>query len=151
MQRNNVVSLFFTADHARLDMLFEQYRQKRAENPKPAGRYFTAFAEGLKRHIDWEERLLFPVFEQQTGHRDTGPTAVMRYEHQLIVDVLDGLDKALKDNGGDLDEMERRLAELLEAHNQKEEHMLYPMIDQLLSGEMAADIFTEIERALSKK
>lgn len=58
------------------------------------GRIQTHFAElvlGLGHHIQVEEQIFFPVFEERTSMRNTGPTAVMRHEHRDIESMLEKL------------------------------------------------------------
>jgi len=43
---------------------------------------------GLRRYLDIEETVLFPLLEAQTGTDDDGLTAVMRSEHREIERVV---------------------------------------------------------------
>ena len=49
------------------------------------------FTCGLSRHINVEEGVLFPTFEQMTG-MTTGPTTVMRSEHVEIRRLMERAD-----------------------------------------------------------
>jgi iron-sulfur cluster repair protein YtfE (RIC family) len=83
-------------------------------------------------HIVWEEDILFPVFEQETGMHDAGPTAVMRMEHRHIKKLLEQIDeKLLAGELSGIENAEIELLDILESHNQKEENILYPAIDNL--------------------
>ena len=42
------------------------------------------FLREIERHIETEETLLFPAFEERTGMTDGGPTATMRMEHEQM-------------------------------------------------------------------
>ncbi|MFA9461938.1 hemerythrin domain-containing protein [Thiohalorhabdus methylotrophus] len=139
------ITAFFQDDHRRLDGLFEAYQDARALGiPEPLDR-FDAFAEGLRRHIGWEEERLFPVFEAHMGMQMAGPTAVMRREHREIEAVLDEIRRALADGWvGNLAEPEERLRELLSSHNGKEEQVLYPAIDNLLDPSECAGLLAAI-------
>jgi iron-sulfur cluster repair protein YtfE (RIC family) len=134
----------FAEDHDRLDGLLETYRRlKRMDFPR-AKATFKEFKTGLQRHIVWEEQILFPRFEEKTGMRGFGPTAVMRSEHRQIGAALEALHDKVRHQHPDSDLEETRLLDLLAAHNQKEEHVLYPGLDRLLSAEEQATVRKEM-------
>ncbi|HEY8492702.1 MAG TPA: hemerythrin domain-containing protein [Myxococcota bacterium] len=133
-----------SADHRRLDDLLADAKQAlRAGEPARAVEPFTAFREGLERHIVVEEEQLFPVFEELTGIVN-GPTGVMRSEHaelrRLLAEIADGIARAAQDaaaastGAGDpshgLAQPLASLTALLFAHNGKEERILYPATDR---------------------
>tara|TARA_R110001592_G_scaffold60436_5_gene183794 strand:- start:9105 stop:9536 length:432 start_codon:yes stop_codon:yes gene_type:complete len=100
------------------------------------------FALGLIKHFSQEEEVLFPKFEQATG-MTSGPTQVMRMEHQQMRALVQDLDNALaakeKDEYLGLSET---LMVLMQQHNMKEEMMLYPMMEKnLADGEQIIEQF----------
>lgn len=121
-------------DHDRLDTIMEKATKLAqtgvwAEAQALAGE----FKEGLFRHIEIEEQILFPAFEEKTGMRDMGPTAVMRMEHKDIKESVNDIVQGVADKR--LDEFERAKATLLGVlveHNMKEEQILYPGVDRML-------------------
>ena len=128
------VSELLGSDHRRLDaILAEVKRALAAGDLAGAAARFSAFREGLERHIVAEEQVLFPAFESATGLSGGGPTQVMRAEHAELRRLLDELAASLPRAGDD----ERTsllgvLTGLIRAHNGKEERILYPMTDQAL-------------------
>jgi len=93
---------------------------------------WNRFEQSLRRHFRAEEEVLFPAIELHTGMA-AGPTQVMRMDHDQIRALLGPLERAL----GDLDADEflgllHSLIVLIQQHNMKEEHVLYPMADQAL-------------------
>jgi len=125
---------FMSVDHDRLDEIFEGFKKLKDDDIDAAGKLFLEFKTGLLQHINWEEDILFPIFEQKTGMHDTGPTAVMRIEHGHIKNFLEEIgEKVLAGELEGVDEAETGLLEVLGSHNQKEENILYPMIDKLTS------------------
>lgn len=140
------IAHYYEQDHARLGGLFERFRTTKRSNQTAAGQAFRQFADGLKRHIVWEEAILFPLFEAKTGVHGMGPTAVMRMEHQQIRALLDAILLKVEHQDAAGDAEENALLEVLDAHNRKEEHMLYPLIDQHLSDEERQGVFTKMDQ-----
>jgi hemerythrin-like domain-containing protein len=132
----STVTALLQDDHERLDALVDDLRTSVAKAAFAEAREgFVAFASGLRRHIDVEEQVLFPAFEAATGMRSHGPTAVMRAEHADIRRLLDRTAAALeKADATALGEATDALTALLAEHDQKEEHVLYPMTDRVLGA-----------------
>ena len=141
-----LISNYFEADHDRLDALFLQFQaHKRTDFPK-AKSFFKNFLRGLKRHIVWEEEVLFPIFEAKSGMPPgEGPTQVMRMEHRQIGAALERIHDKVRQQDPESDSDEKSLLEVLSPHNMKEENMLYPGIDELISDQDAADMFRAME------
>jgi regulator of cell morphogenesis and NO signaling len=140
------IMAFMSGDHDRLDEIFEEFRKE-----GDAGRarsLFRGFADGLRAHIVWEEEILFPPFEEKTGMRDAGPTAVMRMEHQQIQQLLQAIEERI--GLPEVNDLARDLLEVLTAHNQKEEGVLYPWLDHSLTEEERALLLRRIEELPSK-
>jgi regulator of cell morphogenesis and NO signaling len=135
----------FAEDHDRLDHLLETYRRLKRVDFARAKEAFKDFKVGLQRHILWEENVLFPLFEEKTGMRDRGPTLVMRAEHREIGKWLAALHDKVRAQDVDSDREEEVLVETLFAHNHKEENVLYPALDRLLSAEEKAAAFRKME------
>lgn len=146
MAQEEKISLFFEKDHNRLDSLFKQFQANKAKEFSLAKNSFKEFMFGLKRHIGWEEEILFPIFEEKTGMKDSGPTAVMRFEHELIKKALDGMHKKIKAGHVDTENEEASLLEILVQHNCKEEGILYPAMDQMLTPADADQILAKIRK-----
>ena len=102
----------------------------------------------LERHIELEEGLLFPAFEERTGMNEGGPTATMRLEHGQMRGLFAHLRAAAeaRDAARYLETSDALLA-ILEPHNLKEENMMYPMLDQAL-GEDAAPLLEQVRSAI---
>ena len=121
-------------EHRHCDDLFAA-----AENAASAGDWSTAipawegFCRELENHLQREEQFLFPAFEAKTGNTH-GPTAVMRQEHSQMRALLQQMTAAASSQDdeaflGGADTLQI----LISQHNMKEEQVLYPMTDQLLS------------------
>jgi uncharacterized protein (DUF2249 family)/hemerythrin-like domain-containing protein len=131
---------FLGDDHRRLDaILREAARLAHAGSFTEAFASFAEFRCGLERHIEMEEHILFPAFEEVTGMRG-GPTAVMHEEHLEILRLLNVMGTSLRaeDLAGLLDAV-RGFATVIEEHNAKEEGVLYPTVDRGLGSDRERD------------
>lgn len=140
------VSAYFQKDHERLDALLQAYQALKRTDFLRAKERFVEFRRGLHRHIVWEEEVLFPLWERRTGMTEMGPTKVMRTEHRQIGDRLEAIHRRVAAGDPNTDAMEQELLALLRAHNRKEELVLYPDVDSMLSDEERAAAYVEIEK-----
>jgi hemerythrin-like domain-containing protein len=113
----------------------------------------TAFKEfhlSLQQHLDMEEKVLFPAFEQTPG-TPSGPTIMMRAEHQQIRQIVTAMRDALYardaeefSSGADI------LHIMMGQHNMKEESILYPMADRFMEDQAheIIDEMQELHRAI---
>jgi hemerythrin-like domain-containing protein len=107
---------------------------------------FANFAGDLEAHFSAEETVLFPAYENRTGMSE-GPTEVMRTEHAQMRGLLQQMEQGLKARDSDaFAGSAETLLILMQQHNMKEEHILYPMCDQALGAE--ADLIARLEGAL---
>jgi hemerythrin-like domain-containing protein len=121
-------------DHRRLDAILTDCKRLADSHLfVAAAEKFTLFAQGLSRHIDAEERVLFPALEERVPQA-AGPTRVMRFEHARLRELLVRLAQALAASDRVWQPATRELEELLAAHNTKEERVLYPMANSIALG-----------------
>jgi regulator of cell morphogenesis and NO signaling len=121
-------------DHDRLDALDRRAFERFAGGDlQGAGATWSELVVGLKRHIRFEEDIVFPTFEQLLGTPSAhGPTGMMRAEHREIERLIDGVGRAFAGDGLAA-EWRSDLHRVLGEHNQKEEHVIYPGIDRCLA------------------
>lgn len=143
------ITSFFEADHERLDKLFKDYQLLKHSNLTKARAIFSDFAAGLLRHIQWEEEILFPIFEAKSG-LEQGPTSVMRFEHEQIKKALHQISDSFNSEQPRDESAEGILTEVLVQHNIKEENILYPMLDQMLNSEELVTIFNKINKTVGE-
>ena len=131
---------FMMKDHQLIDGFLE-----RAEQAAKAGdfaaheREATEFLDRIAVHIDVEDRLLFAAFEERTGMKEAGPSVTMREEHREMEPIFDAMREAVaaKDAAKYLASA-AQLVQILAPHNQKEETMMYPMIDDAMGPDVGA-------------
>lgn len=140
-----LISDYMNKDHRHCDAAFA-----RAEDRAAAGdwtgleRDGGTFLREMDRHIEIEEKLLFPAFEETTDMA-SGPTATMRMEHEHMRGLFEEMRAAIE--AKDAEEYRgnaETLLILLQQHNMKEESMMYPMLDQAL-GEDARSLLAQME------
>lgn len=134
-------------DHERLARLeVGAFVARAAGDTETAHTWYEAFSSGLRRHIAVEEQILFPIFEERSGlPRGSGPTEVMRMEHQEIVKLLGEILRTIGDPAKLPDGKRALFHEILEEHHQKEEGMLYPAMDEVLTPEEGDELVCRIQ------
>lgn len=138
---NEKISVTFEQDHDRLDALFNTFQQLKRTDFAKAKDAFVEFKYGPQRHIVWEEDVLFPKWEEKSGMAEGGPTQVMRTEHQMIGQCLEAIHDKVQQQNPESDREEQRLVEILTSHNMKEERILYPSIDQVISEAERVELY----------
>ena len=145
MSEQKTISAFFEQDHDRLDELFKTFQQLKRSDFAKAKEAFKEFKVGLQRHIVWEEDILFPLWEKETGIKEGGATSAMRTEHRQIGQHLDAIHQKVIDQNPDSDQEEQALLNLLGSHNMKEERVLYPGIDRVTSPTERDTVFQNMK------
>ncbi len=145
MPKDAFVSDYLTTDHRRLDILFEGlvHAVQEDKSLEYQQSVFQLFKSGLLRHIHWEENILFPIFNEVTGIIN-GPTQVMCTEHSQMRYMLEEIEKQQNDKF-DVDYL-MALGHFLSSHNEKEETVLYPAIDNMVQGNLKESVAVNISR-----
>ena len=141
-----LITSFFEDDHDKLDALFTRFQSQKQAEPASATELLGRFVHGLLRHIEWEEQILFPIFETKVGSA-MGPTQVMGFEPGQIKNLLESIRQKM-DAAADSSEDERTLLNVLGEHNWKEEHILYPAIDSQLTSRQVGEVFDRIKASM---
>ncbi len=85
----------------------------------------------LQMHAQLEDELLFTTLEPQIGAM--GPLAVMRLEHTAIEDTLAQLQ--VDTDAAKTEQLVEHLLAVARSHFAKEEQVLFPLSEQVLSAE----------------
>lgn len=127
---------FLGSDHRACDDVFASAEVAVAQkNWDSARSLFECFQTAMAHHLAMEAKVLFPAFESRT-HNSTGPTQVMRMEHEHMRELMQAMATAMAETNQDRYlGLSETLNMLIQQHNLKEENMLYPMSDQVLGGE----------------
>ncbi|MBE9560344.1 MAG: hemerythrin domain-containing protein [Proteobacteria bacterium] len=128
---------FMAQDHRNCDLFFAKAESAAASNDWEAATHaLDEFIHAMERHLDIEEQTLFPAFERETGVL-TGPTEMMRMEHDQMRTLFTEMKEAMEQQ--DSDEylgVAETLLILMQQHNMKEEQILYSMMDQRLAEDV---------------
>jgi uncharacterized protein (DUF2249 family) len=95
---------------------------------------YSALRQGSLRHMRVEEDLLFPVFEMKAGLPYCGPTALLRAEHTELRRLLAELLEAASERSDSIHDLRLEFHTRIRDHDRKEEWILYPGIDRLLTA-----------------
>lgn len=138
------ITPFFTDDHRACDEAWARVEALIDDDDHDGARAaFRAFDTVTRRHLDLEEQILFPSFEEVTGATG-GPTFMMRLEHERMRGLLDQM-AAAKDLEA-LGNLGDTLLMLTQQHNVKEESFLYPLADRALRNHWATIAPRVVER-----
>lgn len=144
-------------DHEMTERVFAAAEKALAEAAPPTPGLVANLREYLVTYVDRchnqkEEKALFPRLAARGIPMEGGPVAVMLAEHGKARELVDRIDAAAK---GYVDGDKGRLAGLKEAfaeyaalnkqHYWKENDILYPLANRILSPDDAAAIVDEIE------
>lgn len=113
--------------------------------------FLTVFVD--RCHHAKEEDFLFPSLEQAGVSKEGGPIGVMLLEHQKGRDFIRGMSAEIpgvkRGDGPAIGRFVRNASgyrELLLAHIDKEDNVLYPMADALLSEDKNRELAKDFER-----
>lgn len=125
-------------EHREIDGGIEAFLAARAEGRSETEPLTQAIA-ALRRHIFLEEEFLFPPL-REAGM--VAPVFVMLREHGEIWDTLDALEAQLPTGAVTATASEecRQLLAQLDRHNAKEEPIIYPQADEVLSAAASASL-----------
>jgi hemerythrin-like domain-containing protein len=136
---------YISDDNDRIDGIFRVFRDFSGGNAKTSRDLLHALMAGIERHIQWEERILFPLFEMRLGMEDRGPTAGMREDHRRMKELLGSLHRLVLNNQSGAGDFDRELAELLAGHQRRGEESFYPMLDHSLSDDEKLEAYTKMK------
>lgn len=131
------LSVALEREHREIDAGIEQFVASGDGGADPAP--LLRAMDALRRHIYLEEEFLFPPL------REAGmipPIMVMLREHGELWETMDVLQSSLDNASGDA-EMRDTCTELLAqlaSHNSKEEPIIYPQADRILSAEATGEL-----------
>jgi hemerythrin-like domain-containing protein len=127
------ISDYIADDIERLGELFNVYRTLGEKDSQKTRDLLHSYMAGVRRHIQWEEKILFPLLEARLGLENRGPAGRLREEHREIESLVRAIhDRVIKKRLEARDE-EADLIAIMDAHNESARAGLYSMLDQSLN------------------
>lgn len=111
----------------------------------------AAFKKILDPHSDREEMVLFPMLGVYIG-TSTGPIAVMECDHDQAKGYIrtflekSGLEQPSLEEMKNSSDLVKNAYEILTEHFAKEENVLFPMAERMLSAEEKAEFYQKIQQ-----
>ena len=120
---------------------------KLEKNPEGYAREFLEFTESFAEpHHHKEEQVLFPALEQKGIPNEGGPIGVMLMDHEVKRGPVKELRKAVENNeSAGIKEHALAIINLLREHIAKENDILYPMAEQVLTPDELAGMAHKCE------
>jgi len=113
-----------------------------------AGAALAELLEHLRRHVALEEDILFPLFDRRL--RTVGPTRILRLEHRRLTRAFGAMLGAIQARSLErMGEAIRSVDEVLPHHMAKEESILYPAIERVLSDDEQLSVVARIDHQLN--
>lgn len=112
--------------------------------------FFKGFVD--RCHHGKEEDVLFPELERRGVPRDGGPIGVMLSDHEVgrghVRAIAEGLERVKRGDAGGavaITEHAKAYQQMLQAHIQKENNVLFPMADRVVPGDVADKLYEQFE------
>ncbi|MBA5687851.1 hemerythrin domain-containing protein [Rugamonas apoptosis] len=127
------VSNYLAHDHSRCDGLYaDAVAHVAAHDWDQAAISFLEFAEAMRRHVEMEERVVYPAFEELLANT-AAPTQSLHAEHHLLCEIMHRMGMAIQRRDViEFSDHADTFRLITEQHNLKEEGILFPMFDKLL-------------------
>lgn len=131
-------------EHMEIDEAVDSFISSLAAS-SPDMAALTAALEGLRRHIYFEEEMLFPPL-RQAGL--VPPLIVMCREHAEMWATMLALSAMLvpEDDPARLRDLAERLMAQLQEHNTKEEMIVYPAAEQMIAAPIREELAARLPR-----
>jgi len=136
---------FFRHDHDRIEELFQQFCAARAAGEPAARRSFQEFVQATRRHIEWEDTLMFPLYHSQAGYSDHQIISDIEREHEHLEVLIAGISQKLAQDELGLEPEIAQMDKLMETHHTKEEVIVYSLIDDTLSDTDREQLFARLD------
>lgn len=138
------------ADHEKIMEAVGKLEKSSSSSPadkKGIGEFLHFTENFAEPHHQKEEQVLFPALEKKGIPNEGGPIGMMLFEHNTKRNYIKALKASLeKDNEEGIRENAQNIVSLLTAHISKENNILYPMAQEVLSEEEMAGLGGQCEK-----
>jgi iron-sulfur cluster repair protein YtfE (RIC family) len=121
-------------DHEELANMFTQFLLNVNSNSEKSIKIFSRLRQHLLKHFQWEEKVLFPLFEERAGASGLDTIFVLKNEHlQIKTMFISKIETLLSENNySEIALLAVGLEEMLSMHRQYENDIFYPWFDESL-------------------
>jgi hemerythrin-like domain-containing protein len=130
-----------------IDKTTGELAQQKPETQKVTmNKIVSFFAEHIRPHAEWEEKVLYPAVDKRAKSGENLFTATMRHEHKIVGRWIDELKKqadAAKPDASTFVRKTDKLLGLILAHFEEEEDVLLSVLDRSMTTQ-------EFEREILK-
>jgi iron-sulfur cluster repair protein YtfE (RIC family) len=121
-------------EHEELAIMFTQFILNVNSKSENCVENFSRLKQHLQKHFQWEEKVLFPLFEERAGESGFDTTFVLKNEHiQIKTIFISKIEKMLSEkNYTEIANLAVGLEEMLSMHRQYENDIFYPWFDDSL-------------------
>ena len=129
------IAEFMTHDHKACDNEFADAEQAAFDGDwTKTEASFNAFRKDMAHHFRMEEEALFPTLQNAGG--PSGPVQMMLMEHVQMNELIGDMAAAVAEKDEDKYRgLSETLLIVMQQHNHKEEQILYPIADHILSAQ----------------
>jgi hemerythrin-like domain-containing protein len=134
-------------DHRKLEGLLERFEQHDGDDAEERAVHLDQLRTALRRHVDQEESLLYPIFRVRAGQAgvDLAPLDQGAEQHRLI----DRLARELTGSGPDDSGFEAKikvLAEQVRTHLDTEDSLLLTAVEDLIDDDTLVELGRRMEQ-----
>src|SRR3990167_11291651 len=143
------------SDHQKILESFDGLEKSISKNPlvyEEIGEFLEFTKNFSEPHHKKEEKVLFPALEKKGIPNEGGPIGMMLIEHATKRDYLVKMREALQENNNiKLKENTQAMISLLRDHIYKEDNVLYPCAQDVLTEEELSGLASRCEKIEVKK
>jgi iron-sulfur cluster repair protein YtfE (RIC family) len=129
------IKVAISSEHALFDLLLAEVIRSVADGEfERAGATFDELTATLGKHMEFEEDVLFPIFDSaMRSEPGSGPTAGLRRDHDRIRELLGEMAAALEASAREaFDRAASALQTLLPEHDVQEHAILHRVVHRIL-------------------
>jgi len=141
----NCITGLMIEDHERLIGLFDDFKKTEKKDLKKANELFARFDKELRNHFIAEEKIIISTFRK---NNNTLPiVSVLKSEHIKIRSILEKILASIRENSK-INTFD--LFTVLTRHQNIEERLFYPELDEMLSEKEKNAVYEKIKNTQKK-
>ena len=144
------ISGFMADDHDVIDQLWNDFTAATSD-PTIALDLFIKFRNHILKHMELEETVLFPMFDNYTGlDKGIGPTTILQRDHAAIKKLIHEVQEAcILDKRDEIKKLGSHLDHALKKHTEREKKTQYPVFDNFIRPDEWQNILNRIYHSVN--